>query len=125
MDSSTSSKGKAKAKRRPLTESQRAHKRDIDRAKHRSNRAEHKARLDDIEKNVASLRSSISELVQHVQRLTGDPEIGESASKGEQEESNSVGTQDSSNTSNTSNTWLSAPTNAENLNSRSPVCLFC
>lgn len=58
------------SKRRPLTQEQRLKKREIDRLKHRTNRAEHKARLDNIEQDVALLRSTIAELTVHLRKLT-------------------------------------------------------
>ncbi len=53
-----------------MTQAQRSKKREIDKLKHRSNRAEHKARLDSIEQDVAHLRSTIAELTIHIRRLT-------------------------------------------------------
>lgn len=64
------------AKRR-RTDAQLAQKRQADRVKHRSNRAESKMRLESIERDVSFLRDTISELL--VQIRQPQPALAEAA----------------------------------------------
>ena len=81
------STSKKQPKRRILTDEQRDKKREVDKAKQRTNRAETKARLETIERDVALLRETVGELAQHVRQITNVPQSGPSTvAEGEKEE---------------------------------------
>ncbi len=130
MGVGTPSKGKTK--RRPLTDEQREHKREIDRAKHRSNRAVQKSRLGVIETDVASLRESIGELVSKVRLVveSKDPSALGVGSEGESAAARERGGIDDAPKTDAQTqpslqlrAWLPAPTATAGSIGRSPVCL--